>query len=292
MTVDASCYSKDIGIHDDRGWVDTSSHQQVVAALGDLNLVLEGIGLSLLVKQHDHENTSAVCDLQGLGHEGLCTLLEGYRVDDRPALQFSQGSLNNRPVGGVHHHGNRRHSGVAGHIAEERHHCNWGIDQGGVHADIQDLCPLLHLGMGYGQSFIPLALADQPGKLLRACHVVAFPNDQHVVHGWHDQGIQPAQPELEGRLCKLVHLGLGRNLGDRLDMLWRCPTAATHDVQASCCQYFLQGHGHVGGCLGVVAILVGKPRIGVCTDAEWGQHRELLDHGEHFPCSRGAVHPQ
>ena len=88
MFFDASSNCKDIRVENDvLGWESDLVYQDVVGALTDLDLALDGVRLALLVEcHHDHSRTVSVYGL-GLINEGISAFFERDRVDDALALQ-------------------------------------------------------------------------------------------------------------------------------------------------------------------------------------------------------------
>ncbi|MPM92366.1 hypothetical protein SDC9_139501 [bioreactor metagenome] len=98
MLLDACGDGKHVRIKDDVLFPDARSHQKLMTSLCDGNLALIGGSLPLLIKEHHHHGMAMACYLPGMGEEGLFTLLEADGVDDSPALHFTHGTLNDRPV--------------------------------------------------------------------------------------------------------------------------------------------------------------------------------------------------
>ncbi len=91
MLLDAGRDREDVRIEDDvfRREADLVD-QDVVGALADRGLALEGVGLALLVERHHHHRGAVAAHDLGVMDEGLLALLHRDRIDDALALHAFQ----------------------------------------------------------------------------------------------------------------------------------------------------------------------------------------------------------
>ena len=119
--------------------------QQVVGALADRDLALDGLGLALLVKGHHDDGGAVAADLARHLEERLLALLEADRVDDRLALHALQPGLDHAPLGRVDHDRHARDVGLGRDQPQEGRHRLLAVEQAVVHVDVDDLGAVLDL---------------------------------------------------------------------------------------------------------------------------------------------------
>ncbi len=131
---------EDVGVEDDvLGREADLARQQVVGALADLDLALEGVGLALLVEGH-HDRRGAVAPHEArLAQELGLALLHRDRIDDRLALHALQARLDHLPLRRVDHHRHARDVGLGGDQVEEPDHRRLRVEHRLVHVDVDDL---------------------------------------------------------------------------------------------------------------------------------------------------------
>ena len=114
---DAGGDREDVGIEDDVfGREAHFVHQQVVGALADLDLALEGVGLALFVEGHDDGGSTIAAHQARLVQELGFAFLQRDGVDHRLALHAAQAGLDDIPLGAVDHDG---HAGDVGFTGDE-----------------------------------------------------------------------------------------------------------------------------------------------------------------------------
>ncbi len=87
MLLDAGRDGEDVGVEDDvLGRKADLIDQDVVGALADRGLALEGVGLALLVEGHHHDGGAVAAHDPGLADEFGLAFLHRYRIDHRLAL--------------------------------------------------------------------------------------------------------------------------------------------------------------------------------------------------------------
>ena len=77
--------------------------EEVIGALTDRYLALNGFRLSLLIKGHDHHAGAVTFDVAGFIHEVLLAFFKTDGVDDALALYTLQPGLDHRPLGAIDH---------------------------------------------------------------------------------------------------------------------------------------------------------------------------------------------
>ncbi len=154
--------------------------QQLVGALGDLDLAILGIGLALFVEGHDHHGGAVVQTGLGLFQELVFAFLERDGVDHPLALDTLQPGLDDFPLRGVDHH---RHLGdirLAGDQVQELAHGLDRVEHALVHVDIDDLGPVLDLLTGHRQRGVVILFLDQPFETRTAGNVRALADVDEV----------------------------------------------------------------------------------------------------------------
>ena len=135
--------------------------EQVVAALGDGDAALEGVGLALLVEAHHHGGGTEATDDPGLPQELGLPLLQTDAVGDALALQALQARLDHAELAAVHHHRHTRDVGLGGDEVEELAHGLHAIDHALIEVHVDHLRAVLHLLAGHAHGLIVLAVLDQ-----------------------------------------------------------------------------------------------------------------------------------
>ena len=137
---------QDVGVDDDVAGVEAGfGGEQADRALGDLDLALDRAGLALLVEAHHDHGRAVVTDLPGLGEEVLLALLQADRVDDALALDALQPGLEGVPAGAVDHDRHAGDLGLGGDQVEEPGHGLLGVEEVGVHVDVEHVGAAAHL---------------------------------------------------------------------------------------------------------------------------------------------------
>ena len=149
--------------------------QQLVAALGDLDLGLGGDRLALLVDAADHQGGAVLVRQRRHRREPGLTVLEVDGVEDDLALRIREGGLEHRDVGGVDH---QRHLHQLDRDLQEVLHVADLIGVGVAEADIDEVGARLDLGPGDLGGLLPLLVHDQPLELAAADDVGALADDQ------------------------------------------------------------------------------------------------------------------
>ena len=100
VLLDAGRHGEDVGIEDDvLGRKADLLGQQLVGALADRHLALDGVGLALLVERHHDDGRAVAQHLLGVLQERRLALLHADRVDDGLALHALEAGLDHRPLG-------------------------------------------------------------------------------------------------------------------------------------------------------------------------------------------------
>ncbi len=184
VLLDAGRDREDIRVEDDvfRRKADFID-QDVVAALADLGLALEGVGLALLIEGHHHRGGAIAADQRGVVAELFLALLERDRVDHWLALHALQAGLDHFPLRRVDHDRHARNVRLGGDQVQEANHGGLRVQHGLVHVDVDDLRAILDLLAGHRQRLVELAVQDHAREGLGAGHVGALADvdEQRVV---------------------------------------------------------------------------------------------------------------
>ncbi len=140
--------------------------------------------------------------------EGVLALLEADRVDDALSLDAPEARLEHRPARAVEHDREPRDLRLGRDQVEEPRHRLLGIEQVGVHVDVEDVRPAPHLLERDRDGALVVAALDQPAKPSRTGHV--RPLADH-----HEAGVLPDHERLEARQACRVAARLGTRLGGR-----------------------------------------------------------------------------
>ena len=172
---DAGGDGEDVGVDDDVfGREPDLVDQQVICPAGDVDLALDGVGLTDFVEGH-HDDRRAVVEAGACLFEELrFAFLHRDRVDDRLALHALQTRLDHLELRGVDHDRDLRDVGLRCDQVEERGHRLDTVDQAVVHVDVDDLRAVLHLLERDLERFAVLVVLDQATELGRARDVGAF----------------------------------------------------------------------------------------------------------------------
>ena len=149
-------------------------HQNVVGALADLDLALEGVGLALLVEGHHHDRGAVAAHPPRVIGGIPLAFLERDRIDHALALEAPEAGLDHAPLRRIHHHRHARDVGLGGDQVEKLRHRLGGVEQALVHVDVDDLRAVLDLVARDRQRRGVVARGDQLAELGRAGDVGAF----------------------------------------------------------------------------------------------------------------------
>jgi hypothetical protein len=146
VLLDAGRDREDVRVEDDvLGREADGLGEDLVAALADRGLALEGVGLALLVEGHDHDRRAVPAREPRMLHEFGLAFLERDRVHDRLALHALEPRLDDAPLRAVEHDRHARDVGLGRHEQEEARHGRGGIEHRLVHVDVDHLRAALHL---------------------------------------------------------------------------------------------------------------------------------------------------
>ena len=154
--------------------------EQAVGALADLHLAVGRVGLALLVEGHDDRAGAVAAHRARLGQEVLLALLEADRVDDALALHALEPGLDHRPARAVDHDRQPRDLGLGRHEVEEPRHGRLGVEEVGVHVDVEDVRAAAHLVERDVERALEVVGLDQAPEARRAGHVRALPDHDEV----------------------------------------------------------------------------------------------------------------
>ncbi len=175
---------EDVGIEDDVGRIEAGLFgQNLVRALTDRDLALDGIRLSDLVEGHDYDaGAKALNDLRLVEKVGLA-FLEADRVDDALALGALEPGLEHRPLRAVDHHRDTGNLRLGRDVVEERRHGLLGIEHALVHVDVDEVGAVADL-LGrdlHGRRVV--VVLDEAGELRRPGDIGALTDHLKVAVG-------------------------------------------------------------------------------------------------------------
>ena len=292
MLLHAGRDREDVGVEDDvfRREVEGFG-QQRVAALADLELALDGIGLAVLVERHDDHGGAVAAHLAGMLQEGFLALLEADRVDHALALNALETGLDDRPFGRVDHDRHFGDVGLGRDQIEKVDHGIFGIEHALVHVDVDDLGAVLDLLARDVETGIVIVRRDQLAELGRARDIGPLADIHEAELGRRGQRFEAGQPQMRigsgHRARRLAFHGL-RNGADVVGRGAAAP--AEHVDQAAVGEL-----GKQRGCglrrLVIFAELVGQAGIGIGADQGVGQERDVVDMLAHLLGAERAVEP-
>ena len=149
-------------------------HEEIVRALADLRLALEGVGLALFVEGHHHGGRAVAANQRRVVTERVFAFLQRDRVDDRLALHALQAGLDHFPLRRVDHDRHARDVRFRCDQIQEADHCRFRIEHRFVHVDVDDLRAVLDLLARDGERFVELVVQDHAREGLRSGHVGAL----------------------------------------------------------------------------------------------------------------------
>ena len=171
--------------------------EDAVGAFADADLLSECCRLAILIERHHHDGGAILEHLARVFAEQVLAAFERDGVHDALALKAFQAGLDDFPLGGVHHEGSLRDLRFAAKQLEEaRHGCD-AINHPFVHADVDDVGPVLDLLAGDGDGLVVFPFLDQLRELRRTGDVRALANHH----------------ELADLLCERLRAGETQRLG-------------------------------------------------------------------------------
>ena len=168
---------EDVGVEDDvlarkADLVD----ENPVSALADANLVFVGRSLALFVEGHHHRRRAVLQHRGSVLAELRFALLQRNRVHDAFALNTFQAGLDDLPFRRVDHEGHRGDLRLAAQQLQEPRHRLHAVDHALIHADVDDVGPVLHLLPRDRDGCLVLAFFDELRELRRTSHIRPLAN--------------------------------------------------------------------------------------------------------------------
>ena len=168
---------------------EVDTHQQLVRPLAYRHFILQGGGLTLLVKRHHDHSGSVLQDLSTFRQEIFFTFLKRDAVDDGLTLRILQPSFDNLPLRRVDHERDGGDFGVAKGHAYELGHSLLAVDEAVVQVEVQDLGTVLHLLFGHADGGFKVVVLDELLKSNAARDIAPFANiDKRDVRGENELG--------------------------------------------------------------------------------------------------------
>ena len=123
MFLDARCNGEYVRIKNDVGRINANLFgQYLVGAFANIDLAIDGVGLTGLVERHDDNCGAVILDELCLFNELCFALFEADRVHYRLALHALQTRFDNRPLRRVDHDRQARYVRFRGDQVQEGHH--------------------------------------------------------------------------------------------------------------------------------------------------------------------------
>ena len=210
--------------------------RQPVGACQDLDLALDGVGLSLLVERHQHDRRAVPADAPRVLDEALLAVLQAQAVDDRLALDALEAGLDHLELARVDHDRDPAHRGLGGDQVEEPPHLLGRLEQPVVHVHVDRLRAALDLLACDRHHRVAVAGADEPREGRRAGHVRALADVAEAALGRDRDGLEARDAQPRDALGRLPRRDAAHGLGDRADVRGRAAAAAADDVQQAVAQ--------------------------------------------------------
>jgi len=131
----------------------------------------------VLVERHDHDAGAIAADGARLLEERALPFLERDRVDDALSLKALETRLERREARAVHHDRQARRFGLGRDQVEKRRHRLLGVEQVGVHVDVEHVRAAPHLLEGNVDRALEVVRLDEPSELRRAGDVRPLSDD-------------------------------------------------------------------------------------------------------------------
>ena len=282
VLLDAGRDGKDVGVEDDVLRLPPVCDQQLVGALADVHLPLDGVGLALLVERHHDDARAVALDLPRVVEELVLALLEADRVDDPLPLQALEPGFEHGPARAVDHDRDARDVRFGREQVEERRHRLHRVEEVGVHVDVEDVRAAANLLERDLDRLLELAALDQAPEPRRARDVRPLADHDEVRLREDAERLEAAEPRqtLAFRdTSRGLTLGRGR---DRLDVFGRGAAAAPDDVHQSVLGERAQRLARVLRLLIVRAHLVRETRIRVACHPRRSDAREVFHERAHL----------
>ncbi len=151
--------------------------QEVVCPAEDLDLALDRLGLPTLVEGHDDNPRPVATDGPCLLEEGVLALLQRDGVDDALPLQALETRLERREPRAVDHDREPRRFRLRRDQVQERRHRLLGVEQIGVHVDVEQVRAAAHLLESDRYGALEVVRLDQLAELCGAGDVRPLSDD-------------------------------------------------------------------------------------------------------------------
>ena len=142
-------------------------HEEAIRPLADADFFRVSRRLPLLVERHHHDRRAIMQNLPRVLAELRFALLHRDRVHDPLPLQTFQPGLDHLPLRRIHHERHLRDLRFAAEQLQEARHRRDAVDHSLVHADVDDVGPVLHLLPCDRHRLLVVPLLDQLRKLRR-----------------------------------------------------------------------------------------------------------------------------
>ena len=183
-----------VGVEDDVLRVESGDlSQQAIRASTDINLSLDGVGLTGFIEGH-HDDPGAVtanepCLVEKVG----LAFLQADGVDDALALNAFETRFDDRPFRAVDHDRHSGHLGLGRDEIQESRHRSLGIEHRLVHVDVDDVRAPTNLFNSYLGCICVRVRLDEAGKLAGPRHIRSLANHDEIAVRTDRQGLETAE---------------------------------------------------------------------------------------------------
>ena len=281
---------EDVGVENDVLSGETEFfRKERVRPAADFHPPGDRIRLSLFVAGQHQKRRAVRADKGSLLQKGLLPLLQGKGVDHALPLHAFEARFDDLPAGGVDHEGDFGYIRFGNGETEKVRHLLFRIQKGVVHIHVDDLRPFGDLGPDDLERFVVLFLPDEVEELFASRHVGPLPDVGKGTRFRQLQHIQSGKTEVFFHRRRFPGRHPLDRLGDGLDMGGGRAAAAAYDVHDPLLGEGAEDLRHFLRSLGVIALRVGKPRIGVGAGENGRPFGKLPDMGFHFRGPKSAV---
>ena len=270
--------------------------EQLIGALADRDLPLDGIRLALLVERHHDDAGAVAADEARFLQEVRFAFLHADGIDDRLPLHALEAGDQHRPLRAVDHHRDARDVRLGADVIQEVGHGALGIEHALVHVDVDQVGAAAHLIESDRCGFSVVAGTNQPRELRRAGDIGALADHLEVAVGANREDFEAGElrKAFACGLLMLAHrpwLQRGHRFGDRLDVVRRRAAAAADDIDESTLGKLAQRARGIDRLIVVFAEGVRQPGVRIAADVAVGNAGQVGDVLAHVAAPSAQLTP-
>ena len=258
-------------------------------ASADLDLALDGVGLSPLVEGHHDDPRAVAADRLGVLEERLFSLFQRDRVDDALALEAPEPRLEDPPPGAVDHDRESRCLGLGGEQVEEARHRPLAVEQVGVHVDVERVRAAPDLLDRDFDRCLEIVRLDERAEPRGARHVRPLADHHETRVGADLERLEPAPARPRDALRDRPRRHPLDGSRDLPDMLRRRAATPSDDVDEAVLRKAAEIPARVARLFVVLAHRVRQAGVRVAGHVRVGDARELLEERAHLARAQRAV---